>query len=83
MVGLLQWWSLLPNSKHASLYQIAQHPKWLHDDLTMLFALLAEGKIKPIIAKRLPLEQIASAHEFLETSQVEGKIVLLPNENAV
>ncbi len=80
MVGLLQWWSLLPNGKHARLYQIADHPKWLQQDLAILLALLAEGKIKPVIAQRLPLEQIAYAHELLETSQVEGKIVLLPNE---
>ena len=83
MVGLIQWWSLLPNGKHASLYQIAQHPEWLQEDLAILLALLAEGKIKPVIAQRLPLEQIAYAHELLETSQVEGKIVMLPNESAV
>ncbi len=83
MLGLLQWWSLMPNGKHASLYQIAQHPEWLQEDLALLLALLAEGKIKPVIAQRLPLEQIAHAHELLETSQVEGKIVLLPNESAI
>ena len=81
MVGLLRWWSLLPNGKHASLYLVERHPEWLHEDLALLLALLAEGKIKPIIAERLPLEQIAYAHELLETSRVEGKIVLLPNED--
>ncbi len=79
MLGLLQWWSLLPNSKRASLYMVEQHPKWLHEDLAILLGMLAEDKIKPVIAQRLPLEQIAYAHELLETSQVEGKIVLLPN----
>ncbi len=83
MLGRLQWWSLLPNSRRASLYLVEQHPKWLQEDLAKLLALLAEGKIKPIIAQRLPLEQIAHAHELLETSQVEGKIVLLPNESAM
>ena len=86
MVGLLQWWSLLPNGKHASLYTIGRGrdmKQKLHEDLATLLALLAEGKIKPVIAQRLPLEQIAYAHELLETSQVEGKIVLLPNETVV
>lgn len=86
MVGLLQWWSLLPNGKRASLYTIGRGgsaKKWLQEDLATLLALLTEGKIKPVIAKRLPLEQVAYAHELLETSQVEGKIVLLPNESAV
>ena len=82
MAATLQWWSLLPNGKHASLY-LERYPKLLQEDLTVLIALLVEGKIKPIIAKRLPLEQIAYANELLETSQVEGKIVLLPNESAV
>ena len=82
MVGLIQWLSLLPNGKRASLYQIADHPEWLQEDLEVLLALLAEGKIKPVIAQRLPLEQIAYAHELLEKSQVEGKIVLLPNEES-
>ena len=67
MVGLLQWWSLLPNSKHASLYLIEQHCEWLQEDLATLLTLLAEGKIKPVIAQRLPLEQIAYAHKLLET----------------
>ena len=86
MVALLQWWSLLPNGKHASLYTIGQGrgmKQKLHEDLATLLALLAEGKIKPVIAQRLPLEQIAYAHELLETSQVEGKIVLLPNEGSL
>ncbi len=83
MVVLIQWWSLLPNGKRASLYQIAQHPEWLQEDLTTLLALLAEGKIQPVIAQRLPLEQVAFAHKLLETSQVEGKIVLLPHESGM
>ncbi len=83
MLGRLRWWSLLPNGKRASLYLIEQHPEWLQEDLTKLLTLLAESKIKPIIAQRLPLEQIAYAHELLETSQVEGKIVLLPNGSDV
>ena len=86
MVGLIQWWSLLPNGKHASLYTIGTDrsmKQQLQKDLAMLLALLAEGKIQPVIAQRLPLEQVAYAHKLLEASQVEGKIVLLPNESGV
>ena len=84
MLWSIRWWSLLPNGKRASLYLIGkggimkQHPEWLQEDLVTLLALLAEGKIKPVIAQRLPLEQVAYAHELLEASQVEGKIVLVP-----
>jgi hypothetical protein len=44
-----------------------------------VIALLAEGKIKPVVAGRLPLEEIARAHELLEQGQVQGKLVLLPH----
>ena len=37
---------------------------------------LAEGSLKPIIAKTFPLEQIALAHRYLESNQQIGKIVV-------
>lgn len=82
----LAYWSILPNGKSAQWYAIAgaligmknRHPEWFREDLTKLFALLAEGKIKPVIAQRLPLEHVAHAHELIESSQVQGKLVILP-----
>jgi NADPH:quinone reductase-like Zn-dependent oxidoreductase len=55
------------------------HPDWYHDDMKMLVSLLAEGKIKPVIARRLPLVEAVRAHELLEKSEVAGKIVLQCN----
>ncbi|GHO99995.1 NADPH:quinone reductase [Reticulibacter mediterranei] len=83
----LAYWSLLPNGKYAQWYAIAgaligmknRHPEWFREDLTRLFALLTEGKIKPVIAKRLPLEEIAYAHELMENNQIQGKLVILPH----
>jgi NADPH:quinone reductase len=37
---------------------------------------LAEGSLKPIIAKTFPLEKIVEAHRFLESNQQFGKIVV-------
>ena len=37
---------------------------------------LAEGSLKPIVAKTFPLEQIVEAHRFLESNQQIGKIVV-------
>jgi NADPH:quinone reductase-like Zn-dependent oxidoreductase len=37
---------------------------------------LAEGSLKPIIARTFPLEQIVEAHRFLESNQQVGKIVV-------
>lgn len=83
----MAWWSLLPNGKRAEWYAIVglllgmknRHPEWFREDLTKLIALLAEGKIKPVVAERLPLEEVAHAHELLEHGQVQGKLVLLPH----
>jgi NADPH:quinone reductase-like Zn-dependent oxidoreductase len=37
---------------------------------------LAEGRLKPVIAKTFPLGQIAEAHRYLESNQQLGKIVV-------
>lgn len=47
-----------------------------HTDLNTLFDLLAAGKIQPIIARHLRLQEAPLAHHLLETRQVGGKIVL-------
>jgi NADPH:quinone reductase len=54
-------------------------PAWFRHDLLTLLDLLKEGKIKPLIAQRLPLEEARRAHEMLGEGGVLGKIVLLPN----
>jgi len=54
-------------------------PAWFRHDLLTLLDLLKDGKIKPLIAQRLPLEEARRAHEMLGEGGVLGKIVLLPN----
>jgi NADPH:quinone reductase-like Zn-dependent oxidoreductase len=54
-------------------------PAWFRHDLLTLLDLLKQGKIKPLIAQRLPLDQARRAHEMLGEGGVLGKIVLLPN----
>src|SRR5215467_7951403 len=54
-------------------------PAWFRHDLLMLLDLLKQGKIKPLIAQRLPLDEAQRAHEMLGEGGVLGKIVLLPN----
>jgi len=39
---------------------------------------LAEGRLKPVIARTFRLEQIVEAHRFLESNQQMGKIVVIP-----
>jgi NADPH:quinone reductase-like Zn-dependent oxidoreductase len=54
-------------------------PAWFRQDLLTLLDLLKQGKIKPLIAQRLPLEEARRAHEMLGEGGVVGKIVLLPD----
>lgn len=51
-------------------------------DLTALFELLQQKKIKPIVAQRLPLVEARQAQEVLGNGGVTGKIVLVRNESS-
>jgi NADPH2:quinone reductase len=72
--------NLITPDKRLLIYSIQmlkrRHPDWFREDLEALFDLLAEGKIKPLIADRLPLREVAVAHERLSSAAVVGKIVL-------
>ncbi len=76
-------WNILPNGRSTTFYSIGalrkKHPDWFHEDLTELFNLLAQSKIKPVIAERMRLDEAARAHELIEQAAVQGKIVLIVN----
>ena len=76
-------WSLPPQRKHVAFYDTRptkkKHPDWYRDDLARLFALLAAGELRPVIAARLPLEEVVTAHRMLEDKGVQGRLVLTPN----
>ena len=80
----LQLWNLWPNGRSTAFYSIGalrqKHPDWFSEDLTKLFDLLAQNKIKPIIAARMPLAEARRAHELIEQAEVQGKIVLTVTE---
>jgi NADPH:quinone reductase-like Zn-dependent oxidoreductase len=80
----LKLWDLLPNGRSTTFYSIAdmrrKHPDWFSDDLTTLIDLLDQGKLRPVIDRRMPLCEARQAHELIEQSAVEGKIVLIVDE---
>jgi NADPH:quinone reductase-like Zn-dependent oxidoreductase len=47
------------------------------EDWTVLFKLLEEGQIKPIISAKFPILEAAQGYRLLESGQVAGNIVLL------
>jgi NADPH2:quinone reductase len=39
----------------------------------------AQGRVAPLVAERLPLEEARRAHELLGCGGIAGKIVIVPN----
>jgi NADPH2:quinone reductase len=75
MMALLK---LIPDGKQAtSIPDLGKDNAWYRETLAELFDLLAQGKIKPVVAERIPLAQAARAHEMLERGGYAGKIVLV------
>jgi NADPH:quinone reductase-like Zn-dependent oxidoreductase len=76
---------LQPNRKRVELYLIPnakkQQPEQFQQDVQTLLTLLQQGKIKPHIAKVLPLTEAREAHKLLEAAKVTGKIILEPHSS--
>lgn len=77
-------WNLLPTKPRAQFYLIGdwhkKHNSAFKEDLILLFELLKQGKIKPVIARTMPLKQASEAHRLVEEGKLEGKIILTMNE---
>jgi NADPH:quinone reductase-like Zn-dependent oxidoreductase len=78
---------LLPGQKRVVPYSIQWlkrlRPALFRQDLIALFDLLRQHKIKPLIARRLPLAEARHAHELLGKGGVTGKIVLVLNGSSL
>jgi NADPH:quinone reductase-like Zn-dependent oxidoreductase len=76
----LKLWDWLPNGHATAFYAIGamrrKHPEWFREDLGRLFGMLEAGRMKPVVAEVLPLEEVRRAHELVEAGAVAGKLVL-------
>lgn len=74
-LNLLSW------NKRFLIYSIQmlkrREPDWFRQDLTTLLGLLERGELKPLIDRRLPLEQAALAQALVSKGETVGKIVLV------
>jgi NADPH:quinone reductase len=58
------------------LFEVTGDPKRLERAKKFIVDGLATGKLKPVIAKTFPLDQLVEAHRYLESNQQFGKIVV-------
>jgi NADPH:quinone reductase-like Zn-dependent oxidoreductase len=76
--------NLLGKSKSFKLYGTSTYflgnQKPYLEDWAILFELLREGKIGPVIAAKFPILEAAKANQLLESGQVVGNVVLVGPE---
>lgn len=53
-----------------------KHPERFRADLATLFGMLAEVRITPVLAARLPLETARAARGRIEAGKLGGKLVV-------
>ena len=71
--------SLTPNGKYISVDDGS--PKLQSEDLLFLTELVELVKIKPVIDRSYPLEQIVEAHRYVETGHKKGNVVITVEQN--
>lgn len=72
--------NLIPGGKPVRLYSIQtlkrSHPEWFRRDLTQLFYLLEQGRVRPIIAGVVSLGEAPQAFAKLRKGKVTGKLII-------
>jgi NADPH:quinone reductase-like Zn-dependent oxidoreductase len=80
LLGRTILFNLVPNGRSVKLYgtslSIFNRSPFM-DDWAMLFKLLEDCKIKPVIAAKFPILEAAKANQLLESGTVVGNLVLL------
>ncbi|VVB53486.1 Acryloyl-coenzyme A reductase [uncultured archaeon] len=71
--------ALTPNGKYISVDD--ETPKICNESLNLLKDLIEAGKIKPVIDRTYPLEQIVEAHRYVDKGHKKGNVVITVKHN--
>ncbi|HEX9121799.1 MAG TPA: NAD(P)-dependent alcohol dehydrogenase [Actinomycetota bacterium] len=66
--------ALAPDAVYVSVDQ--GRPKHFTEDLVLLKQLVEAGKLKPVIDRCYPLEQIAEAHRYVDKGHKKGNVIV-------
>ena len=70
--------NVVPNKRKFILYSIQTLKRlkqdWFHEDLTLLFNLLEQGRIKPIVAAKMPLNEAARLMNYWPAAQSKVRL---------
>jgi propanol-preferring alcohol dehydrogenase len=72
-------WNIDPGLIYRNEWEILGSRNVTVDELTTVVALVADGRIRPVVAGLYPLEDVELLHQRVSEGVVEGRDVLLPN----